>query len=229
MPFYEEQTILHILLHKLKQHFPHYQTILATTVNPIDDRIAQTGKECEADVYRGDEENVLNRFIEAGEKYSVSTVIRICADNPFLSVEYLKALILFFETGHVDYVSYMSSQQLPAMKTHYGFFAEVMQLSALKKTAGLTHDKLYLEHVTNYIYANPEVFKVDFLPMPWFIEEANVRLTVDTKEDFKICQEIYSSLMKAGKDAEPKAIIDFVKANPDILTVMNEQINSNKK
>ena len=229
MPFYENQSILDIILNRLKTHFKDIPVILATTVNSKDDMIVGTGKRNQVEVFRGSEDNVLSRFVEASKKFSVKHIIRICADNPFISVKYLEELIHFYQSQKVDYVSFISDSGLPAMKTHFGFFAEITSFKILETTAQKTQDPFYCEHVTNFIYGNPGLFSLNFIKIPSEIEKANIRLTVDTLEDFTICQKIYSYLTHQNLSAEPASIITYINDNPDFLVTMKDQINLNKK
>ena len=229
MPFYKDLTILDIILSRLKVNFPNIPVILATTVNSKDDAIEETGNRNDVIVFRGDEDNVLNRFVEAAKTYSVEHVIRICADNPFISVKYLKELIHFYKTEKVDYVSFESKDHLPAMKTHYVFFTEITSSKTLVETLQHTQDKFYCEHVTNFIYGHSDLFTLNFIKIPSEIEEANIRLTVDTMEDFSICKEIYSYLKRNSLEVGPENIIKYINDNPDFLSVMRDQINLNKK
>lgn len=229
MPFYQNQTILDVILARLKNGFPDIPIILATTTNQVDEKIENTGKNNKVTVFRGDEENVLRRFISAAKENSVDHIIRICADNPFISTRYLNDLIAFYKTKQVDYVSYMSKNNLPAMKTHYGFFAEIMTYNALLRTSEGTTDKLYLEHVTNYIYGNADKFSLCFLAIPPEIENADIRLTVDTIEDFNNCKQIYESLKSNNVSIEPDDIISYIKNNRGIIDIMKNQINLNRK
>lgn len=229
MPFYENQTILDIILNRLKLHFTTIPVILATTLNAKDDAIVETGIRNQVEIYRGSEDNVLSRFVEASKQFAVKQVIRICADNPFISIKYVQELIQFYQTQKVDYVSFISEEGLPAMKTHYGFFTEITSFKTLEMTAQKTQDPFYCEHVTNFIYGNPDLFSLSFIKIPSEIEKANVRLTVDTMEDFVICKEIYSYLMLHNLSVEPAYIIKYINDNPDFLSVMKDQINLNKK
>jgi len=229
LPFYQGATILQIIVERLKINFPHIPIVIATTTNSSDDRIEKLMNEMDVYVYRGSEENVLERFLEAGIKSNAEHVIRVCADNPFISVKYLEKLIDFYKEAKADYVSYISSNGLPAMKTHYGFFLEIMSLNALKLANESTDDKFYLEHVTNYIYGNPNQFSTRFLEIPFEIEEADMRLTVDTIADFTMSQKIYDYLIENELAIEPKEIIDYLNNKPDFLQEMKNQINLNKK
>lgn len=229
MPFYGNKSILDIILNRLKTSFNDIPVILATTVNAKDDAIVETGYRNKVEVYRGSENNVLNRFIDAARQFSIDHVIRICADNPFISVKHLSELIDFYKSSQCNYVSFTSKDGLPAMKTHYGFFTEITSLKTLETTAQKTQDPFYCEHVTNYIYEHPEFFSLDFIKIPEKIENANIRLTVDTMQDFNICQAIYTHLKTQQLSAEPEEIITYINDNPDFLLTMKDQINLNKK
>ena len=122
-------------------------------------------------------------------------IIRICADNPFLDMTALDLQIEEFNKMNVDYWCYALKDNMPTIKTHYGFWTEGVGLSSLKKVIEYTDEKLYLEHVTNFIYSNPKQFSIHFEPIQKSIEqEKNVRLTIDTEEDFKLGQKIYSAI-----------------------------------
>ena len=56
--------------------------ILATTVRPQDDVLEQVAREAGIDCFRGDEDNVLDRFIRAAEAFGLDRFIRVCSDNP---------------------------------------------------------------------------------------------------------------------------------------------------
>lgn len=229
LPFYKEQTILDIILKNLLEKFSKDQIILATTTNSKDDLIVKRGNKYGVCVFRGNENNVLNRFIEAATNFNAVNIIRVCADNPFIKNEYIEQLINEFENNQCDYLSFNTHDNTPSIKTHYGFFAELTTLETLIDVSEQTEDALYMEHVTNYIYSNPDKYKLEFISIPKFIEEANIRLTVDTLDDFNVCKEIYAYLVNNGIDINPKNIIKFICENPHLNELMINQINLNKK
>jgi spore coat polysaccharide biosynthesis protein SpsF len=87
-PFYQNQTILQIIIENLKRDID-LPIILATTNNPNDDCLEQVAEENGIFCFRGSEENVLQRFIDAAHQYQVDVIIRVCADNPFLNPAYI--------------------------------------------------------------------------------------------------------------------------------------------
>lgn len=229
LPFYNNETILDIIISGLLEIFDKTQIILATTRNVKDDLIVNTGNKYGVTIFRGDEHNVLDRFIQAGILNKASNIIRVCADNPFISNKFILELINRFNKIPCNYLSFKTINNTPSIKTHFGFFAEITTLDTLMKVSGCTKDPLYLEHVTNYIYTHPKLFHLEFLNIPVFIENADIRLTVDTLDDFNVCKEIYTYHKNNGININPESIINYIQENKHLTYLMLNQINLNKK
>jgi spore coat polysaccharide biosynthesis protein SpsF (cytidylyltransferase family) len=226
LPFFNGSTILEIVIDRLIKEFGVQNIVLATTENKHDDSLEQVAKQKAITCFRGDEQNVLKRFIDCAEKFETENIVRVCADNPFLDVQLLSKLIAFATKEKCDYASYKVNN-VPAIKTHYGFFAEYVSLKALKKVSTDTNDKFFQEHVTNYIYTNPDGFVIKWMNAPELIEaNSDVRLTVDTMEDFEICKSIYSEL---ESDFSYASILKLINVNPELQNKMSSQIQKNGK
>lgn len=230
IPFYNGDTILSLLIKRLKIAFPDYPVILATTKNEADDEIALVGHNLGINIFRGNEEDVLDRFISASENYGVQKIIRICADNPFLDVFSLRYLIDQFRKTNTDYLYFSLSNKKPTIVTHYGFWAEAVSYQALKRISLLTQDKKYREHVTKYIYENPLEFRLENIVIDKEIElYKNIRLTVDTQEDFHLMQQIYTSYLETKLPIAPNYLIPFIIKHDQWLLIMEKQIGDNNK
>ncbi|MES2837156.1 MAG: glycosyl transferase family 2 [Bacteroidota bacterium] len=228
LPFYNGKSVLELLIEKLKANFS-IPIVLATTVNPSDDAIEAIAKAHNILCFRGDENNVLKRFIDCATHHKIETVIRVCADNPFLEVDFIKQLIEEYNSKSVNYISYSTANAIPAMKTHFGLFAELVELNALKKAAELTTEALYTEHVTNYIYAHPETFTLKFIQIPTELAKYSIRLTLDTATDFKNLEYIYDKLSKLNKEFSHQNILLLLKNEPNLLLLMKQEIENNSK
>lgn len=230
LPFYNGKCIIQILLERLKQEFREMPVIVATTTNANDDIIADITVKSNCLSFRGSENDVLDRFISAADKFRLTTVARVCADNPFIDMKGIGTLLDYLANNMgTDYVTFARRDGTPAMKTHYGFWAEAVRVDALKKTASLTTEKLYHEHVTNFIYANKDIFKVDYLPIPEEIDSNNrIRLTLDTAEDFEMQKEIFAEVMKMG-GISISNVLDVINGNPEYFERMEKQIIRNSK
>ncbi len=228
LPFYEEQSILDLLLEKVKK--AAVPVVLATTVNPSDDRICQLAEKHQVAVFRGSENDVLDRFISAARQFGFSKIIRVCADNPFLDLAGIKTLIAEFEKSDADYLGFQLAGNKPSILTHFGFWAEAVRFDALEKAQQLTSEKLYREHVTNFIYCNPTLFKVNFIPAnPVVFMRTDVRMTLDTPEDFEIQQKIFAALTNENPNFAIREIIKWLDNHPEVLGAMKKEIKKNQK
>jgi spore coat polysaccharide biosynthesis protein SpsF len=225
LPFFEEESIITLLIEKLKTNF-NLPIILATSTKPSNDVLENIALKNNIKCFRGSEDNVLQRFIDAAELNNITHIIRVCSDNPFIDVERINRLIHFFkEKKKIEYASYQVNNS-PSIKTHFGFWVEIVTIGALKRVDKYTNDILYHEHVTNFIYSNPEKFKID-----WLNEELelnpSIRMTIDTKEDFQTCKKIYEEYKKNNWGLNQ--LIQFLDNNFEVLSHMEKQIIANTK
>ena len=227
-PFYQQQTILDLLLKKAKKL--KLPLVLATTVNPSDDRLCTLAETHGVQVYRGSENDVLDRFIQAARLYGFSKIIRVCADNPFLDLSALQTLATEFEESDADYLGFQLDGNKPSILTHFGFWAEAVSLEALERAAGLTSEKLYHEHVTNFIYGNPTSFNVQFMAAdPVVFSRSDIRMTLDTAEDFEMQKKIYAAISMENPNFDLREIIRWLDKQPQILEKMKQEILRNQK
>ncbi|MFN7013571.1 MAG: cytidylyltransferase domain-containing protein, partial [Bacteroidia bacterium] len=232
LPFYNEQTILDIIIENLKIECEHYPIIVATSINKNDDLIEEIAKKKNVQIFRGDEYNVLKRFINCAEEFNIQNIIRICADNPFLIPTYVNQLINSSLYKKLDYISYKNIQNTPVIKTHIGLFAEYVRLDSLKKVNEFTNEALYQEHVTNFIYNNPDLFSIKLINLPELVYSRNdLRFTCDTIDDFNMLQKLYYHYIEIYKTKaiDLNKLLKLVDSNNDYLSVMQKGINSFKK
>ena len=99
LPFYGNDGILSILLSRLTLCKLADSIIVETSSLSPDDAICYLVREHRVKCFRGDENEVLDRFIQAARYYGISKIIRFCADNPFLDIGCsikLKILLWYF-------------------------------------------------------------------------------------------------------------------------------------
>lgn len=227
-PFYRGRSIIQLLLEKLKQ-FAECDIVLATPQDSSNDLLEQIATEAGIGCFRGSENDVLQRFIDVAESVKAQRIIRICSDNPFLNEEAIEQLLEKAEKSSADYISFWINET-PSIKTHFGFWAEYVTLDALKRVRELTSESLYHEHVTNYIYAHPEEFVIEWIPASTCLEgRTDIRLTCDTPIDFQNTQEIYAKLIAEHPHPTIEDIVAYVDKHPQYLQTMKEEIKKNSK
>tara|TARA_B100001057_G_C22814164_1_gene936663 strand:- start:1325 stop:2023 length:699 start_codon:yes stop_codon:yes gene_type:complete len=228
--FYKGETIPEIIISNLKKKFKSSQIVIATSTTLNDKIFEEIAKKTEVNCFRGPENDVLSRFIQCANFYNANTIVRICADNPFIQEDYIEPLLKELNHRNLDYVSYKMKDGTPVMLSHIGLFAEVMKLKFLKKIYSMTREHYYREHVTNYLYYNKDSFKHKFLKVPNFLYQARkIRLTVDTKEDFSLAQEIYEKIKMKTQDYHLEDLIELIDENPVLKLRMKAQIKENAK
>lgn len=230
MPFYDGLSILQILLRRLKANSANIPVWLATSALEADNAVAELAASEGVNCFRGHETDVLQRFTQAAEKAGFSRIIRVCADNPFLDAGLLDELINASFISSADYLSYSLTGNLPAIRAHWGIFAEYVTLDALQRAAAATNDQFYHEHVTNFIYGNPDQFNVQWIHAPEGVyENLSVRLTIDTPEDFAALQQLYFDLAGNSKPITFKNILTELQHRPDLREAMQRQIERFQK
>ena len=118
----------------------------------------------------------------------------------------------------------------PTIKTGYGFWAEGVRTNALEQALKQTSDPKYLEHVTNYIYEHPDRFIVQYKkPYNYVKFLIEIRLTVDTPNDFLVSKEIYEICMDQKISINPKNLDILIKKNPRWIELMNQEMQKNLK
>lgn len=230
LPFYNNKTILDIICERLKKNKYLIPVCIATTINSNDDKLYEKyEKNKEIFCYRGDENNVLLRFINCADYYGKKIIIRVCSDNPFISLKYMENLIDTYIEKHYDYISYSIDERTSCLKSHIGIFSEIVSLDCLKSSLIKTDKQHFLENVTEYIYENPDKFLVKLINTKFNSSIINdIRLTLDTQEDFDILKNIYQYLT-IEDDINFYEILNYLHENKNILDIMSKNIKIYKK
>lgn len=228
-PFYQGKTLIEILLdnlHKLECG----KVIIATSDNENNDKLEKFLREKGELVYRGSETDVLDRFIKAAEANDVDGIVRICSDNPFLDGQGLKQLVEMANDSNADYIGFRINNK-PTILTHFGFWGEFVRLSALKRVAATTEcGTAAHEHVTYHIYNNTDEYKCEWILAPEFLQgRDDIRLTIDTYDDFENAKHVYSDLKSKNENFALCDIVDYLDTHEEIKESMILNIFQNSK
>ena len=228
LDFYQRETLIEVLINNLHK-VDNVPIIVATSENPNNDELVSFLQRRDITVFRGDENDVLSRFIGAAEQNGIDGVVRICSDNPFLDWHGVAKLIDKAKNSNADYIGYRINNT-PSIKTHFGFWGEYVALAALKRVASQTDDPQAHEHVTVHIYCHPEEYRCEWIDCPDFLQgREDIRLTVDNAEDFENAQRVYSALCVNNSDFGLKDIVDFIDRDINLRMSMEKLIDKNKK
>jgi len=194
----------------------------AKAINGVDTVILATGKGKEnlplvkialengIESFAGSEDDVLERYYLASKNINCDYVIRITGDNPFTDHN-SASLALEFAFAHD--ADHCTTAGIPT-----GTGVEIIKKSALAKAFKEGKEPHHREHVTPYIKEHPELFKIIRFVSPLINPYPDLRLTVDTAEDFKLIEKIYNGLYR-GKPIELAEIINFIIKNPELRLI----------
>lgn len=191
--------------------------VLATTTSKKDDILEQYSVKKSIDYFRGSEEDVLSRYYYAVKKFKADIIVRITSDCPLIDPEIVDEVIKKHIEGSSDYTANIIKRTFPR-----GLDVEVFNFDVLEADFKNANKKHQREHVTPYIKEHPEKFKLKNIEAKGRIKRPDIRIAVDTVEDFKLIKKIIQYFNNLNFKTEE--IIDFLDRNPDIL-----EINKNIK
>ncbi len=142
---------------------------------------------CGFRVFVGPEEHVLRRYVLAARHFGVDEIIRATGDNPLVSWELARLAVAQRRRLEADFLAYDG----PPLGTG----VEVVRAAALEVALEESHDRYDAEHVSPFLYRNPQRFACVRLTAPPAYCYPQGRVTVDTEEDLRrvaaLMQEIY--------------------------------------
>ena len=151
----------------------------------------------------GDKNDVLARYCTAIRRYAPDRVIRATGDNPFVFAGAAAALAEEAAALGADYAGYAG---LPL-----GAGVEAVNAEALLRAEKESTGREEREHVCPYLYGHPGLFSLHrpLAPRKWraayYSKEykaVELRLTVDTPEDYNRAQKLYRLLDEKTSGAE---------------------------
>jgi len=188
--------------------------VIATTTNRCDDAIVDYCRTHHIKYYRGSEEDVLSRYMEAAESYKAEVIVRICSDSPLVDPLLIDELVREFLLKYpsCDYLSNTIKQTYPL-----GMNIEVFSFESLQKTYKNAKSQYEKEHVTPYIYYNPHQFKI--CEKHYQHDLSMLRLTVDVAEDFELVKTILEKLYPIDPCFTLENIVSLYNQDSDIFKI----------
>ncbi len=207
-------SLLHII-ERLRQ-VPSIDGIaVATTTEPVDDVIAKCGSMAGVPVYRGSADDVLGRVLEAASFVDAATVVRITGDCPMTDPAIVEHVIAEYRLHGPDY----ASNCLNGYKYPIGIAVEVFSRGLLELIAAEAVSPADREHVTLFIYEHPERFRLLGIEPSERHRRPELRLTLDTPEDYRLISAIYDALYDGDPCFGLDAVLDYLESHPELATL----------
>ena len=200
--------MIELLFKRLAKSRHLNQIILATSTDPRNDPLAAHIEALGYACWRGSEQDVLERYLQAARAHKADVIVRITGDCPLIDPQLVDAVIDHFKQSGADYASTGLEPSFPD-----GLDTEVFTLAALEQSALETDAAFDHEHVTPWLRQSGH-FKIAGFTHP--IDYSQSRWTVDEAADFAVVSAIFAHF--APDIHFPwQAIIELEKNQPEIF------------
>jgi spore coat polysaccharide biosynthesis protein SpsF len=143
----------------------------------------------------GNTRDALAGHVACLESYPAHAVVRISAEAPFVDPVLIDRLVTTAsEHPQCDYIAYCRRDGFPTLLASVGMFAEWCRAEALKRANDEVVRQCDRDQVSAYLYSHPEEFNVRLIPAPPGLDRDDVRLTIDSEEDWDHAQTIFEAL-----------------------------------
>lgn len=203
-------SVLECLLEQLNHSKLLDDKIIATTTNSEDDVILKLCESNGIKCFRGSQDDVLDRYYQCAKQFSVKTIVRITSDCPLIDPKIIDKVIDYYFNNSYDCVNNYFKRTYP-----YGNDVEVFSFNILEEAWQKAHTNSEREHVTPYIYNNPDQFSIG-----WIENKDNFsqfHWTVDRPEDLDFIRAILKKISKRPIFIED--ILSVIKEDPSILEI----------
>ncbi len=194
--------------------------IIATTVNTTDQVIADEASRLGVKCYRGSEDNVMSRVLEAAQNHNVDIIVELTGDCPLLDPTLIDLAVVEYLDSGVDYLSNLSDEDFENGLGHpLGYAVQVFSTSVLADAFARTNDPLDLEHVSRPLYQTPDRYSVKYLPTPQAQRGPHMSVTLDTEKDFQVICAVLEALSPKNQDFTIEEVVAYLAAHPDVCRI----------
>ncbi len=212
--------MLELLIERVKSSTLIQDIVIATSSKKDNQPIEDLAKRLNIHCFRGSEDDVLDRVLNAAKSVKGELIVELWADSPLIDPQVLDNMIEYYKENDFDCIG----TTLPNFTKTYpiGFSALIFPTKILEEISKITHNPVDRENVSNYIYEHPEKYKIAPFPCPKELDHPEFRLTVDEESDFRLIESIFQNLYPKNPKFTAPDVIKFLLSNPDIA-----KINSN--
>jgi spore coat polysaccharide biosynthesis protein SpsF (cytidylyltransferase family) len=206
-PIYNKPMLYHII-RRLQISELVSRIIIATTCREEDKILKVIANVTHVNIFYGNETDVLDRYYQAATKFNAKNIVRITADSPVIDAEIIDLTIDKFNQGNFDYVSNWLNPTFPE-----GMSVEVFTFDSLRTAWNNANLKSEREHVTPYIWKNPEKFFLGEYTN--YKNQSEFRVAVDYPEDLILIKKLYRVLYGSKPYFGISDIVKVLEQNPN--------------
>ena len=127
-----DKTVIQHLVDRLRECSTLDDIVIATTINPADDVLIEWAESYGVKTFRGSEDDVLQRVIDANKFMTADIIVEITGDCPFTDPDIIDIGVNTFLNNEIDY---LTNCEIPS--TPPGLYVQVFRLDSLIKIGNL--------------------------------------------------------------------------------------------
>ncbi|MHA1482922.1 MAG: cytidylyltransferase domain-containing protein [Candidatus Heimdallarchaeaceae archaeon] len=203
------KTITEHLIDRLKTAKLPDEIVLCTSTHRDDNVLVDIAKEQEIQYFRGSEDDKLDRYLKAAEKFRIDFILVVDGDDIFCDPEHIDKIIEKFKDTDADF---LMCKDLPEGITSFG-----VKYEALKKVCQIKQETD--TEVWGGYFTDTGLFKVEYLEVEEELRRPELRMTLDYQEDFEFFKTVFDKLYVLDKIFTLREIIQLIKKEPWIAEI----------
>jgi spore coat polysaccharide biosynthesis protein SpsF len=205
----EGKPMIEHLIERLKTAKEPEAIVVCTSTNAQDKLLEDVARRCRVKCYRGSEDDVLRRLLEAAWKEQADFLVSATGDNPLTDPHYVDKIIMKFRETDADYITCLD---LPLGTFSYGVKVEALHRVVSSKRETDTE-------IWGPYFSEPGLFRVARVQVDEDLRRPELRLTVDTPEDLRLIRLIFRALYRPGEIFELRDVIHLLDEHPEWLEI----------
>lgn len=214
--------MLELMIERLRRVPSLDGIVVATTTNATDDPVEALARRLGVGVWRGSEDDVLQRVLDAARHHRIDVIVETTGDCPLIDPALVEDCIRTYRSAKVDYVSNVLERSYPV-----GMDTQVFATAILADVARRTDDLNDHEHVSLYIYRHPEIYSLRNVPAPPGLKRPDLALTLDTPEDYRMISSVFEALYPQNPAFSLADVLELLDRHPEIAA-MNSHVRRKK-
>ena len=207
----KEKPIIEHLIDRVKAAAVPQLIVLCTTTQPEDAVLGEVARRCRVRFFVGNEKDIIRRFFDAAEKFSVDFIVNVDGDDVFCEPQLIRAAVTrHIETG-ADFVNF---EGFPLGAAPIGFTKEALETICRLKETGDT------ETGWGRYFTESGLFKVETVHADdEDLRRPGVRITLDYPEDLEFTKQVFNRLYVPGKVFGIRDILSLLDKHPEIAKI----------
>ncbi len=221
LPLSKDKIPVCVYLYNRLREYLDQPIVYAIPDQPSDDYLADILCKNDIPVFRGNELDLITRYLDCAKYYNFSTIVRVTSDCPLVDPTIIKTMIEQFNANQIDYFANTAPPSLSRFSD--GSDVEIFTLDALLKANKQEISKKNREHVTFQFWQNTRTYKSRVFYNKG--NDSDLRFTLDNPEDYLVIKSIINFFEERNLFPSYDDIVTYLRNNYDVRRI-NSKYNS---